>query len=113
MIKEVCGIDFSVEKNARLRMSIVEDSKNSGLCKVFYGRKEIDISRHTLKYAPIYKDQVFYHEMTHCLLDKDHVSNPNNYMHESSFPNLSKEELLEQVKIDIKKGCLILRGMLD
>lgn len=50
------------------------------------------------------RTEVIYHEMAHCLLGKEHVDNPNNYMY-YSLVDMPKEEVKKQFIKDLEKHC--------
>lgn len=51
------------------------------------------------------KEVLIFHEMTHCVLQLNHVKNKNNYMYESVNTNISKEVVEIQTLINIAKIC--------
>lgn len=50
------------------------------------------------------KKQLLFHELSHCLLNKEHVDNAAHYMYPSQLA-LSESFFVEQVKEDIKEYC--------
>lgn len=48
--------------------------------------------------------QLMYHEMAHCLIDKDHVDDKHNYMN-PGYNHIFYEDMLKQVIEDIKQRC--------
>lgn len=50
------------------------------------------------------KFQLVAHEMRHCLFLVDHKEDPHNYM-APYFPNLTKDELYEQIAQDLEQSC--------
>lgn len=50
------------------------------------------------------KKQLLFHELSHCLLNKDHVDNVGNYMYPTQTPIL-ETLFIEQVKLDIQEYC--------
>lgn len=50
------------------------------------------------------KFQLLAHEMAHCLLHKDHVDNPNNYMY-YELRKLKKKVVREQFIVDLEEHC--------
>jgi len=44
------------------------------------------------------------HEMMHCIFFKNHVDNKDNYMY-YSLVHITKEEVIEQLTVDLKKEC--------
>lgn len=50
------------------------------------------------------KFDVMAHEMMHCMFFKDHVDNKNNYMY-YMLVKLTKQQVIEQLTVDLKKEC--------
>ena len=53
---------------------------------------------------PVDRKQVMMHEMTHCLFNQDHVSDPNHYM-APYFKHFSEEELNRQFLQYLQVKC--------
>lgn len=51
------------------------------------------------------KTHLMYHELTHCILDKDHSKNPDNYMYLKIHKYISEEKLTTQLIEDINERC--------
>lgn len=51
------------------------------------------------------KELLMFHEMTHCVLQLNHVKDKNNYMYESANPLITKEVVEIQTLINIAKVC--------
>lgn len=51
------------------------------------------------------KRQLFFHEAAHCYLGIDHDDSKVHYMNSDINPNLTEEELKQQVVEDIKRIC--------
>lgn len=49
--------------------------------------------------------EIMYHELTHCILEKDHVDNPRNYMY-YYISSATSEETVEQIKEDAWTRCV-------
>lgn len=50
------------------------------------------------------KWQLMYHELAHCLLEKEHVNDQHNYMY-PSVVKLTKDEVVHQYIQDLKEHC--------
>jgi hypothetical protein len=77
-----------------------------GVCKPRLGGFTINIDREywNTRATPEEKTQLMYHELTHCILDKDHSEDPNNYMYPTIIP-MAYEDLIIQVKKDMQEYC--------
>jgi hypothetical protein len=77
-----------------------------GLCYTYpFNKREIFIDESYWGIATeIEKRQLIYHELTHCILDKDHVNDAENYMSPYLFP-LEEQELYKQLTINIEEFC--------
>lgn len=75
---------------------------NIGLCVRWFTKRYmyVDISHWSYSYE--YKrKQVLYHEFSHCLLDKEHVSNPNHYMYfqdNEIMPHVFESQVIADMK---------------
>lgn len=78
-----------------------------GICYRYLNGFKIEISREFWNRATAAdRASVMYHELSHCLINKEHVKDPFNYM----YPNtsyVSYETLIKQVTADIKERCTI------
>lgn len=77
-----------------------------GLCYTYpYNKREIFIDEFYWDNASeTERRQLVYHELTHCILNKDHVKSENNYMNAYLFP-LEEEELYKQLSNNIDDFC--------
>lgn len=50
------------------------------------------------------RKQLIFHELAHCLIDKDHVEDQTNYMN-PFFVSLKYQDLYDQVTLDIYNRC--------
>lgn len=51
------------------------------------------------------REQLVMHELSHCILDKDHVDDYKNYMYPSYNAEITHEQLVKQVQSDIEETC--------
>ena len=78
---------------------------NIGLCTVYVHRKEILIDENYWAISNLEtRKQLVFHELTHCILNKDHVNSEDNYMNPYLI-ELPKDVLYEQVKDNMVKFC--------
>lgn len=76
-----------------------------GVCKINSLRSEIVIDReHWTTATEDDKISLVNHEASHCVLDKDHVDDPMNYMY-FQYTKISKEVVIEQTIKNIKENC--------
>lgn len=77
-----------------------------GLCYSYaFNKREIFIDEAYWNNATeVEKRQLVYHELTHCILNKDHVNDEKNYMNPYLFP-LEEEELYKQLTVNIDEFC--------
>lgn len=76
------------------------------------GQCGMGIQRYSIVLDPPYwnyynindKFQLLVHEFSHCILFKNHVDDPKNYMY-YSMVNLTKEQIKEQFIKDLKEHC--------
>ena len=76
-----------------------------GICKEHFRERIIVLDRgFWLGVNDENRQQLFFHEMSHCFLGKDHVDDIDNYMFPVHFP-VPHGKFLSQVKADIKEFC--------
>ena len=76
-----------------------------GLCYYFTFKREIKIDSFFWETASEFsRRQLVFHELTHCLLNVDHVESEDNYMNPYLI-YISEEKLLEQIKLNAKEHC--------
>jgi hypothetical protein len=78
---------------------------NIGLCTVYIHRKEVLIDENYWAISNLEtRKQLVFHELTHCILDKNHIDSEDNYMNPYLI-ELPKDVLYEQVKDNMVKFC--------
>lgn len=76
-----------------------------GLCTQYLYKWTIEIDPgHWDNLSELERIALLRHEMAHCMLGKNHVKDPNNYMYEY-LPRLSEEVQLKQFIKDINDHC--------
>lgn len=76
-----------------------------GICRYFVTWTEIHIDRVFWYGADEEeREQLIFHEMSHCFLNKEHVSDHTNYMYDTLVP-LKRNQYTPQVIRDIKEYC--------
>lgn len=77
-----------------------------GVCMFRFNGYKIYINKNWWDNTAIEQDrrQLMYHELAHCVIDKMHVNDPNNYMYPSIQP-LYYEDYIKQVESDIDAYC--------
>lgn len=79
--------------------------EEAGVCIVYPFKKIILIDEYYWESAdPVSRKQLIFHELSHCLLNKEHVENPENYMNAYVSPQ-TEESLYEQTILNIKDYC--------
>lgn len=69
-------------------------------------RIAVDIKNWNLYSDPQQREQIMYHELSHCMLRKHHEdSDEGNYMYPSMELLLSHPTLIKQVTNDMKEAC--------
>ena len=87
-----------------IRFSKLTDD-NIGLCTVYIHRKEVLIDENYWAISNLEtRKQLVFHELTHCILDKNHIDSEDNYMNPYLI-ELPKDVLYEQVKDNMVKFC--------
>jgi len=78
---------------------------NIGLCFKLFTKRYMYVDENHYEYSDDYKrKQVMYHEFSHCLLDKEHVADPNHYMYFED--NVILPHVFEsQVIADMRTWC--------
>ncbi len=80
-------------------------SPNIGGCLSYPFGYTLDIDQEYWDLAPSSRRvQLVYHELSHCVLGKDHVDNPDNYMY-SSLEDLPLETTLNQTRDNMHEFC--------
>lgn len=78
---------------------------NVGECTTYLVRRKIEIDKNYWNNSSIEtKRQLMFHELTHCVLDMDHVNSESNYMN-PYLVELPAEELYRQVKQNMATYC--------
>lgn len=81
------------------------EEDNIGICYKKINGYTIEINKKWWKDTDFQSHrQLIYHEMAHCLIDKLHVNEPNNYMN-PYFYILPDDLLQDQVALDIYNRC--------
>lgn len=76
-----------------------------GVCYRLLNGYKIEINREWWSTEnSVNKRQLMYHELAHCVINKDHVSDFHNYMFADFFP-IKYQSLNDQVKLDIINYC--------
>lgn len=76
-----------------------------GFCNKTFNERQIILDTSFWKWMSIDdKKQLLFHELSHCLINKDHVTDPTNYMYPTEY-TIPEKVVIEQVKEDIKYYC--------
>ena len=76
-----------------------------GFCnKMFRERKIILDTQYWKWMSEADKKQLLFHELSHCLINKNHVEDMTNYMYPTAY-TVPEEIFVAQVKEDIKNYC--------
>ena len=105
MVKARCNED-QYEQPVRLFMDF-DDLGDSviGYCEVRIFSYYIKIDRRFWAESDeVEREQLIFHEMAHCIIDKDHVNDVSNYMFFSTLPR-DRQTIRHQVIRDIEDHC--------
>lgn len=93
------------KKTAIFYTNSFPDNQIAGECERWDGGWDIIILRSEWdKITPDDKRVLIFHELSHCMLLKEHVESPDNYMY-SSIVDLNKDVVYDQVLEDAWTHC--------
>jgi Zn-dependent peptidase ImmA (M78 family) len=76
-----------------------------GVCKISPVRSEVIFDKDYWTNADEDdKISLVFHELSHCILDLDHVDDPNNYMY-PSYTRMNRDVVIAQTIKNIKETC--------
>lgn len=76
-----------------------------GLCTFYAFKRDVSIDKNFWETAPEYgRRQLVFHELTHCILNKHHVDEKDNYM--NPYLNyIPEKDLITQIQENARRFC--------
>lgn len=106
LFKEQCPVKFK-ETTSSYTIDFIPDNKTYvGVCMLRLHGFRLHVNREWWdnEASLLDKRQLIYHELSHCVLDKDHVNDIHNYMYPIIYP-VPYDVYVSQVKSDMKAFC--------